>query len=300
MTDLTPEQEALIPAHREKWRKIGTSTSKTNEERCTLAWERMYEIKGYDKPTVRYYDSPDACLQAIAKHLGKPPGQTPENYVSTWCTGSFDAYWCCFYEFGEMLGEEYPEQDHFDAYKVYVEEANYAYPLEDGNVFVSRKPVEINFDEDDRLHCEDGPAIQYADGYTVCMWHGMRIPREWILDKNALTADIALTYHNVELRRAACEILGWHNVLKELNAKTIDKDKNPLIGTLLEVELPMEDGVKDTERFLQVECGTGRTFALPVPRVCEATGDPIDTAFRAQKWLNWCEDEDDVVPSIRT
>ena len=67
---------------------------------------------------------------------------------------------------------------------------------------------------------------------------------------------------NVEQRRAACELVGWVNILSQLNAKTIDIDDDD-IGTLLEVEIP--DSGK--EKFLQVKCGTGREFALPVPRL---------------------------------
>jgi hypothetical protein len=58
-----------------------------------------------------------------------------------------------------------------------------------------------------------------------------------------------------------------------LNAKRIDIDPDPQIGELLEVEMP-EVGV---ERFLRVTCGTGRTFALPVPPT-------VTTALEANAW----------------
>lgn len=66
---------------------------------------------------------------------------------------------------------------------------------------------------------------------------------------------------NVEQRRAACEIVGWHNVLEanDLNPKIIDEDE-PSIGTLIQVDLP--DAPE--QWFLKYRCGTGRWFAESV------------------------------------
>ena len=88
-----------------------------------------------------------------------------------------------------------------------------------------------------------------------------------------MTPKIALTWGNIEQRRAACEILGWNRILNELNAQSIDKDADPMIGELLEVEIP-DIG---REKFLRVMCATGRTFALPVP-------PQMQTALQANAW----------------
>ena len=125
---------------------------------------------------------------------------------------------------------------------------------------ISDRPEILLLDERNQLHNENGCAIQWRDGLGCYYWHGVAIPGEWIMNKESLTPEIALTWKNIEQRRAACEILGWNAILKNLNAKIIDENPNPQIGTLLEVELP------DTgkERFLRVQCGTGREFAIPV------------------------------------
>lgn len=49
--------------------------------------------------------------------------------------------------------------------------------------------------------------------------------------------------------------------MSRLGATVIDKDDDPMIGTLLEADIP-GFGIS---RFLQVLCGTGRTFSLCVP-----------------------------------
>jgi hypothetical protein len=139
--------------------------------------------------------------------------------------------------------------------------------------WVSERHCVVLQDDRKRIHCENGPAIQYPDGWAIYAWHGVRVPEAWIADKAALTAASALGQQNVEQRRAACEIVGWARILKELSAKTIDKDGDPEIGELVEVNLP--DAGK--ERFLLVRCATQREFALPVPR-------NMKTALEAQAW----------------
>ena len=116
-------------------------------------------------------------------------------------------------------------------------------------------------------------AIRYRDGWGVSCWHGTRIPDEWLADKTSLTPQTALTWQNIEQRRAACEILGWNAILRELDATTINADTDPQIGELVEVTIP-EIG---RERFLRVHCGTGREFALPVP-------PSMRTALEANAW----------------
>ena len=68
-------------------------------------------------------------------------------------------------------------------------------------------------------------------------------------------------------------MVGWDNILEQLDAKIIDEDDDPMIGTLVEVHLPD----MDPERFLRVKCGTGRRFALPVP-------PDMETALQANAW----------------
>ena len=138
---------------------------------------------------------------------------------------------------------------------------------------VSDFPEVIRIDDQNLPHCEDGPSHRWRDGWSLYHWHGVRIPAEWVEHKERLTAKVALTWSNIEQRRAACEIVGWDRILRELDAKLIDRDEDPMIGELLEVNLPDLGRVK----FLRALCGTGRTFALPVP-------PEMKTALEANSW----------------
>jgi len=154
---------------------------------------------------------------------------------------------------------------------------------------VSDFPEYIKVDAENRPHCETGPSHRWRDGWSLYHWHGVKVPGQWIEDKASLTPAIALGCENIEQRRAACEIIGWNRILRELNAKTIDKDVDPQIGELVEVTL---EGTK--ERFLRVLCGTGREFALPVPTTTK-------TALEGNAWTYGVENPMEFIkPEIRT
>lgn len=117
--------------------------------------------------------------------------------------------------------------------------------------------------DDNRLpHSIVAPAMVFDDGFEAYLVHGLPVPPRWINDKTHFAPEEALLERNAELRRAAFEILGWDTILKKLNAKIIDENPNPQIGTLVEVDHPAFGG---RARFIRVICGTGRTFAIPVP-----------------------------------
>jgi len=151
--------------------------------------------------------------------------------------------------------------------------------------FVSERHTHLSLD-DRRLHCEDGPAIIYPDGFEIYAWRGTGFPKQWIEKKP--TPGQALNWPNTEQRRVACEMVGWETILAELEAVTIDKDEDPEIGELVYVNTP---GL-DPKNFLRVTCGTGRKFALPVP-------PEMETARQANAWT-WGLEPDQYRPEVRT
>jgi hypothetical protein len=155
---------------------------------------------------------------------------------------------------------------------------------------ISDRPEFIRRDDQNRLHCENGPAIRYRDGWSLYSWHGTTIPENWIEDRKSLTPVIALKEANIERRRAACEILGWSNILAALNAKTIDRDGDPEIGELVQVSLP---DLSTPAKFLRVRCGTGREFAIGIP-------PHINKALDAQAWMIGLEPKDFTRPECRS
>ena len=181
-------------------------------------------------------------------------------YDSNYLWGSQDLYWLALYRFCQTIGVKYPKKDAatLDLMEGISSQCEWWFPY-DGIVIASERPRTVRWDGERRLHCEAGPAVEYADGYSLYSWRGISIPADWIEKGPPASKDI-MRIDNTEQRRIACEMRGWHNILPDIGAILIDKHKNPQVGELWQADLP-DNG---PERFLKVECGTGRTFAIPV------------------------------------
>jgi hypothetical protein len=202
------------------------------------------------------------------------------------------AYWgsyvCYLTAMRDIIGLQLPQYEKFTYWEEAAIHGTFRVMHEDFCI-VSDFPEVLKVDDQNRPHCQDGPSHRWRDGWSLYHWHGVQVPEEWIMKPGHLTASMAITWENIEQRRAACEILGWAKILKELKAKVIDTDGDPEIGELLEVELP---GI-GKEKFLRVLCGTGREFALPVP-------PEMKTALEAQSWTWDLKPDEFKVPEVRT
>lgn len=271
---LTKEQEALLDVYAQKWIKIGLCTDPIDRPVLEAAITRLYEYRGYKAPeTFEYYDG---FKEADMKKFPQ---------LSLW-GGQMSAHWLGFQEFFLDQFGIAPES----AYLIDVAKAGGFVHFETDKCVIVERPEVIKMNDQNVLHCENGPAIRFKDGFEVYMWNGTRVPKDWIMNKADLDPAIALNHENIEMRRIAAEIIGWNIVLEKMNYRVIDEDADAEIGTLLEVNIP-DVG---TERFLRVMCGTKREFAMPVPPTTK-------TAMEAQAWmLGFDSVEEFMPPEIRT
>jgi len=234
--------------------------------------------------------SPVNHYVSVCKNLAGKKGLNEANNWSSVYQGG--AYWAQYDSYltamRDILGLRLPEHAN---YKFWEEAAIHGTfrVMHEKFCIVSDFPELLKIDEQNRPHGQDGPSHRWRDGWSLYHWHGVAVPEHWIMNKNSLSAKEAITWENIEQRRAACEILGWAKILRELDAKVINEDGDPEIGTLVEVVLP--DIGK--EKFLRVLCGTKREFALPVP-------PDMKTALQAQSWTWGLEEKDFTIPEVRT
>jgi len=282
---LTQEQIDAMPRYVDKWLKIGLNTDPVDFDNAVKAAKLMYKAAGLPEPTQFY--TAKSPIDAIRVIQGLDPSLSESDIFNEMIYGAHDASWIAFYDFFEKeVGLDFGGK--LEGLRLLAESAGWCNMYEDVVVFQDR-PILIKFDDEDRLHNEFGPAIEYSDGFGIYAWHGTQIPSEWITDKANLKAETALKWENIEQRRCACEILGWARILRELDATEIDADPDPEIGVLVEVDIP--DIGK--ERFLKVLCGTRREFALPVP-------PDIKTALSAQAWTFGFDVDEFIPPEVRT
>lgn len=199
--------------------------------------------------------------------------------------GNTEAYWFSYYDF--YTKETDIELIDLSDYIEFSSMSGWWAPFDD-HVIVCEKPTkEILFDDRNLLHTETRPAIFFYENSpsNVYAWHGVKYNKRWA---DNLTPERALSEENLELRRVACEMLGWATILRELDCNVIDRNENPEIGELVSVNIP-DIG---REQYLRVMCGTGREFALPVP-------PDMKTAHQANAWT-YGLDINDYQPEVRT
>jgi uncharacterized protein DUF6745 len=103
-------------------------------------------------------------------------------------------------------------------------------------VLVCRLPTKVSKDEQGRLHCITGPAVQWRDGLDQYFLHGvdfgqnlhndMSEPELWknVVSKNLSFKEI-VEISNIEQRYAVLKLYGAEKLLQEAGAQRIDKSK---------------------------------------------------------------------------
>lgn len=279
---LTPEQEAQIEPFLEKTLKEGLCTDPCDREKVEYWAKKVYEERGLTPvpdENVYWAESPRAAAKLFAELTGEEP-QIPQMH------GQHELGWLGFNDFlVKVLGLEW--EGDITPHVEMARHAGWWMPFDDLLILCERHNV-LNRDAENNLHCENGPALAWPDGWKLYFWHGTNVPAEWIEDKENVDPKLALTWENIEQRRCLAEIIGWDKVLEKLDSVTIDKDSDPEMGELIEVNLP-DSG---RERFLRVRCGTGRNFTLPVP-------PEMKTAVEANAWT-YGIDAKDLKVEVRT
>lgn len=200
------------------------------------------------------------------------PSQLSERY---YISGSWDGYWLSVFEYVKKNGVEYKNSEQFDAYLNYSKSCGITYPYQN-IAFVSDRPIKININKFNLLHCKDDYAMQFNDCYGFCAWHGTPIYNKWVIQKS-LDVQSAVSCLDDAERHAACEILGWHNILNNFENNIIDRHHGSSIYELIEAEIPPLIGKK---KFLRMNTG------LPVEKVYPVPSDIIQVE-QAKSWVSF-------------
>ena len=284
---LTPEQEARIPAMRDEWLRIGTSCEPADFDACKRAADKAYRTAGLQPPPhYMLTDSPISCA-VLAARLTAGKEKMQDGYVKVdidnvstamWAKaeaelqaqvyGSHDAGWLSFYSFmSNVVGlkeECAPLEGLMDLAKV----CGWWAPYEECAIFQHRH-TQLHRDEDGELHCEDGPAVLYRDGFSVYAVHGHRVPG-WIIDTpKTITVAKIKAEENAETRRIMRERYGEGRYLADIGAKVIDADSVPVDalapkgGSIQRALIEDDEGQRT---LVGSDGSTKRVYYMPVPR----------------------------------
>ncbi len=89
---------------------------------------------------------------------------------------------------------------------------------------VSGPPEFVKRDEQGRLHCTDGMAIRYPDGWGIYAWHGRRISKNLSTGSMEITLKDIRTERDMGLKMLLIERFGINRYIKENQFEISQKD----------------------------------------------------------------------------
>lgn len=250
---LTAEQEALLPAYRDKWLKIGLQAGKPlpNKETLLKLFGDVYAAGGFAKPVeiLTVVNPMNGCLASKYLSEMKPPfdmvdlqGQIDgyitknktnkkvlkelNNELNKAIYGLHDGFWLGFYDF-------FHEQFKMEEIDKLVPLMNLAKAgigwswCFEQVVVVSPMPQELYMKEE-RLHNPNGPAIKYAEDFNVYAINGVIFEGEMAkfvtTPAKELDANEVLNIKNVEQRAETIKKMGINRLFTKLNPECLDRD----------------------------------------------------------------------------
>lgn len=327
---LTPEQEALIPVYREKWRKIALSTESIDQEKAAEAVKQAYALIGLSEPEVIFCYSPFSALRyfqqshrfslwicekmraelttklcsALRNKLQNQCGEvwmqiesylesrqfiTVSRQLENHLKSNFDislitlvciqSEVCNFhaskFDFCiSALNCTYPQKE-WEIFKLLTKNCGWILSSEKACIVCDRPRI-LSFDNQNRLHAEGAPAIQFADGYSLYAYHGVTLPKKYgNIHPNQWQASWLLKEENAELRRVLIQGIGYSRIASELGATELDSFQE---YSLLKIDTDVDI---EPIYMLKMTCpSTGYIHVLRVP-------PNINSAKEAITWVNW-------------
>lgn len=190
-----------------------------------VEWKRWF-LGAKGKVPLEHLPSPSAAKKYIKSKTSTPPG-SPDT------RGSFEAYQAPFLLFNARELNLYnSEQDYVElcALEFSMHHSGLLYLYKEVSVSVDR-PCVLKFDINQsttgptRLHCEDGPAVRYADGESAYFWRGLEVEKRIIMDPESITKKEIDAQNNAEMRRVLMERFGFDKYLASSKVKPLASDK---------------------------------------------------------------------------
>jgi hypothetical protein len=191
-------------------------------------------------------------------------------YLSVWWLA-----WCGWCDYARHIGVKFDE----DAYRFFMDfnsEINFIIPFK-GIAFISEKPSSIKW-KNRLLHCEDGLAVSYKDGYGLWCLNGVCVTKEIVLTPHdKLDPKLILKEKNAEVRREIVRKIGIERVCKGLKAKVVDS-----VGEYELLMLDLGDG--RVRPYLKMKNPSVGTYHI------EGVHPDCDTVKKALNWRNQTEE----------
>jgi hypothetical protein len=148
--------------------------------------------------------------------------------------------------------------------------------------------VEIG-DDTEALHCADGPAVEWADGWKLHFWHGLRVPAD-LIEGDGWSVERIHTEGNTEIRRAAIERIGWATYIERAGLRAVASAPDPGNAPHRLELYDAPPGVAPDARVLLMTNGSPERSGHR-PRYAELVPADIDDPITAAAWQYGCDRE---------
>lgn len=270
--ELTKKQEEMIPVYVDRYINLAYSTVYRKKEEVVPIVNSIYKhiLLKPEPKKIYLMDSPVAAwtvfleldgkvnhIPDLDKLIEKKTGselrkvlrsrlsQNNSNFVWPYLDGKFSVNIFALYDyFHEVCGIDLGKKT--ENYKIWREtiKVELIYPGDEVCV-VSNNFQEIYQNDNKQLHKDGGPALQYADGFSVYCLNGVRVSKE-IAETPAKKLDpaIILKEKNAEVRREIVRKIGIERICEKLGAKVIDKGTDHAGQPCELLLLDLQDGRK--------------------------------------------------------
>jgi hypothetical protein len=239
--NLTPEQTAKFPEYVKKWTDIGLQTKPLDVDAIKACFKKVYKLGGLTCPKQFVFVGSPEEGHKLTGTL---------NYV---LYGAHDANWLAFYDFFRNECGLVAETDKLVGLLELASLAGWCWTSLD-TVIISDNPLHIHM-KDRLLHCDNGPAILYGDGFAVYALNGIRMKKEYVMTPaSELSVETVMREENVDIRRELLRKIGLERFIEKTNAKLVDEYTVSYNGKSINYKLlDIELGEDVTARVLKMD-----------------------------------------------
>ena len=271
--ELTESQEHLMEKISAEYEKSVLSGDDSYDvEKIVNGINFIYSLIDLQEPEIVICSSPIHMAQEAQLKKGETI-----DYLGC----GYDSGWTAFYDFFQSIGVKFDEEIKFDIWKEFILHSGvFATVLCENVAFVCIRPCVVKTNSNDDLHCENGPAISWCDGYEEYALNGVWVTKEIVMtSKDKLDSKIILKETNAEVRREIVRKIGVEKISSDLGSKCIDKSTDGVYELLI---LNMGDGRR--RPYLKMKNPSIGTWHI------EGVSPEIKTVKEALVWRNQSEE----------
>jgi len=194
--------------------------------------------------------------------------------------GQHDADWLGFFRYFRDECGLVQETEKLEGLWNLCKSAGWAIPHQ--NIcWVSERHNILHWDEQNRLHCIDGPALGYPDGFAIYAWHGVRVPERIIMHPETITPDEIAKEQNAEIRRVMLEQFGRDKFLQLPTCQKVHSDDYGILyrnNSILDVNGEPYCFVKVVNSTPNPD-GTYKDYILRVNPHCQTAREAVQSTF---------------------